>query len=187
MAKKEPEAQESVEVSEPLTPEQRIGVLEKSLKTNRIILLVTVLMLLLSLGTSIAALVLESAEPASVEQQQNAVAAEPANGKRLEERVNIMLTSFDERLAALQTAQDNESLIKLFALQTELEQDKQRFALGARSAIGDLARMVPGSRTWLEMYSEQIDQGLKRSKERVNAIHAIKSGLRDANDSQPGD
>ena len=179
MAKTKPEADApapEAAAAEPLSPEQRIALLEKSMSTNRIMLLVIALLLVVSLATSVAILILGQGD----EGAENSV-AEPENGaasieqRQMAEKLNTNLKRFDERLTRMEDTVARTDSGRFAQILLEQEKEKQQFALGSKEAITDLARMIPGSRTWLELYSEQIDKGVERSKARMSAISTIKS------------
>ncbi|GAA3971393.1 hypothetical protein [Allohahella marinimesophila] len=184
MAKTKPEAETAApeaEVAEPLTPEQRIALLEKSLGTNRIILLVVALLLVVSLAASVA--ILFFGQTSTLDADDPVAPAEAAlslDQRQMAEKVDANLTRFDERLSRMELILQRTNTGRFADILLEQEKDKQQFALGAKEAITDLARMVPGSRTWLELYSEQIDKGVERSKARTSAISNIKTEAAEA-------
>ena len=57
----------------------------------------------------------------------------------------------------------------------EQEQDFQKFLTALQSGTYDLAHMVPGSRTWLDQYSDQINNSIKHSKARTQSLKDLNS------------
>ena len=55
---------------------------------------------------------------------------------------------------------------------------KRRFMVTLDEAIAELANMVPGSRTWLEVYSEEIEGIILNSKKRERALKAVRVELK---------
>lgn len=188
MAKSKPEeeaAAPEAEVAEPLTPEQRMAVLEKSLGTTRIMLFVVALLLIVSLAASVAILLLGTGNSQEdTELAATADSAQPIEQRQLAEKVEANLTRFDERLSKIEAVVEKTNTGRFADILIEQEKDKQQFVLAAKDAITDLARMVPGSRTWLELYSEQIGNAVERSKARMTTIGAIKVESAEAKPAQ---
>ncbi|MAG42911.1 MAG: hypothetical protein CMH95_01195, partial [Oceanospirillaceae bacterium] len=55
------------------------------------------------------------------------------------------------------------------------EQSYQTHLSALKQGMRDLAKMMPGSRTWLEMYDEQMDIALEESRQRVQKLAAIQT------------
>ena len=55
------------------------------------------------------------------------------------------------------------------------EQTYQMHLTALKQGMRDLAKMLPGSRTWLEMYDEQMDIAIAESQERVAQLVALQT------------
>ncbi len=57
------------------------------------------------------------------------------------------------------------------------EQSYQQSLAALKNGMRDLADMVPGSRSWLDDYNEEIDKAVNASMQRVKAIQQWGSKL----------
>jgi hypothetical protein len=71
----------------------------------------------------------------------------------------------------------NSSNLKLQQIILEQEQANQTFLETLRSGMYDLAHMLPGSRTWLEVYGEKVDKATIYSKDREKALLSLQKGV----------
>ncbi len=163
---------------EVLTEEQRIALLEKKAGTNRIVLFIIALLLIIVTSVSITAismLIIKGNEAAS---NQEVV--------KLKEQVSTLQTQvadYDERLLSLSAELpnikgqiSNSSNVAMQTMLIEQEQHNQKFLNTLRSATFDLAHMVPGSRAWLDLYSTEIDNAISQSQARVQRLRSLQSG-----------
>ena len=177
MAKKEKAKKEAPEAQEPLTEEQRIAQLEKKVGNNKLFLFGIALFLVIIISmivTSFAILNLKGPEDANNE----AVTTLQTEVIELKQQ----LASFDAKLDKLavmlpglknQLANTQNTVLKNVML--EQEQGFQKFLSALQSGTYDLAHMVPGSRTWLDQYSNQIDRSISHSKERIKSLKNLNS------------
>jgi len=147
---------------ESLTEEQRITRLERKVGQNRLLLSIVALVIVIGLSVSITIgiiKVLRVDEPYAkvreVEQQQ--------------EQLQQMMTNLEdmqERIALLEQNYQLSSAADIKATMVKQEQSYRQFLYGMKVGMVDLAKMVTGSRTWLEVYSEKIDEVIEGSEER---------------------
>lgn len=159
---------------ESLTPEQRLDLLEKKTGSNKLMLLILALCLVIAITVSVTIAVVGVLGGSDQEfaSQQDFVEL----SQRLD-KVSEQLLSVDTRLAQLKgdLAQQNEKISSsgnqiVQGNMIEQERNYQSFLETLRSAVYDLANMVPGSRAWLELYSEQIDEARASSESRQRRL-----------------
>lgn len=147
---------------ESLTEEQRITRLERKVGQNRLLLSIVALVIVIGLSVSITIgiiKVLRVDEPYAkvreLEQQQEQLQQMMAN-----------LEDMQERIALLEQNYQLSSAADIKATMVKQEQSYRQFLYGMKVGMVDLAKMVTGSRTWLEVYSEKIDDVIEGSEER---------------------
>ena len=59
------------------------------------------------------------------------------------------------------------------AVLLQQEESYQLHLTALKQGMRDLAKMMPGSRTWLEIYDEQMDEAILQSKDRVRELKAL--------------
>ena len=59
------------------------------------------------------------------------------------------------------------------AVLLQQEESYQLHLTALKQGMRDLAKMMPGSRTWLEIYDEQMDEAIRQSKDRVRELKAL--------------
>jgi len=147
---------------ESLTEEQRITRLERKVGQNRLLLSIVALVIVIGLSVSITIgiiKVLRVDEPYAkvreLEKQQEQLQQMMAN-----------LEDMQERIALLEQNYQLSSATDIKATMVKQEQSYRQFLYGMKVGMVDLAKMVTGSRTWLEVYSEKIDEVIEGSEER---------------------
>lgn len=175
------------ESSEVVSDEQRLGVLEKGQKLDRIILfaLTAVLAVVLASWLTSGLMSMLSEEEASISASQ--VEAMQAKTSALEQQVvelqqqlseqSALLTALQNRTAA-EPAQiasgdngDNDELTKqLTETLIGQEQSFQQSLSALKAGMRDLAGMIAGSRSWLADYNEALDKQLAASQARVKQL-----------------
>ncbi|MFT5717616.1 MAG: hypothetical protein ACI9T7_001812 [Oleiphilaceae bacterium] len=174
MAKKEAVEKE---VQEPLTEEQRIAQLEKKVGSNKVFLLSIAVFLIIIISMIVTAFIIHNLKPPEDSNNEAAVALQT-------EVVALkqQLAGIDTKLGALsvtlpdlsnQLANTQNTILKKVML--EQEQGFQKFLMALQSGTYDLAHMVPGSRTWLDQYSEQISSSMSHSKARIKSLELLNS------------
>lgn len=165
---------------EPLSDAERLQVLEKSAKLNRWLLFGVagaVLLMLLGLLT-VQVVGLFADDPSKVAVEQISQLQKQVSGLKTE--VSELQTHVQKQDAqlALQQAGNLSGILK--PAQTEdpgtvsqlaktlqgQENDFQQVILTLQVGMRDLAYMLPGSRTWLDYYTETLNKSLATSKAR---------------------
>lgn len=155
--------------AEPLTEEQRISLLENKVGKNRTVITIVALTLIVILSVSFTILILKLLK-----------ADEPyvANSK-FEQQVEV-IESLKEEVKQQQLLIDHLTLTyqksQVANFQTTLiEQEKsyQAFLSTMKLGMFDLAKMVQGSRTWLDIYNDKLEEAQDLSKAREKALNKI--------------
>jgi len=170
MAKKE-----NAEEHEPLTEEQRITALEQKVGTNKVVLIGMALFLIVIITVSVTIFSLTSFKDVAV--------VTPEEFLTLQEEVNALKELIEEQNSKLQKTKSG---LELFEVQLAnssnktlqgiiLNQEKghQEFLSALRSGMYDLAHMLPGSRTWLDVYTDKVDKADMNSQAREKDIKQL--------------
>lgn len=165
---------------EPLTEEQRITALENKVGSNKIILISMALFLIVAVSISSTFFVVSLfAEEETTGDSESVIALQTKVlelEKTLEELKKITKTSKSE-FALLKDKVANSSNLKIQQIILEQELGHQTFLDALRSGMYDLAHMLPGSRTWLEVYGEKVDKATSHSKDREKALLNLQKGV----------
>jgi len=78
-----------------------------------------------------------------------------------------------QEIIGLRTQLENSSAVAIQSLMLEQENSYQTFIRELRQGMYDLSRMVPGSRTWLAIYSKKMDEISKASDLRQQQLHRL--------------
>jgi transcriptional regulator with AAA-type ATPase domain len=172
------------ESTEAVSDEQRLDVLEKGQKLDRIILLAlaAVLVVILASWLTSGLMSMLSEDEASVSASQ--VEAMQAKTLALEQQVvelqqqlseqSALLTALQNRPAAepgQMNSGDNSALTKqLTETLIGQEQSFQQSLSALKAGMRDLAGMIAGSRSWLADYNEALDKQLAASQARVKRL-----------------
>lgn len=159
------------EESEQLTEEQRIARLEKHVATNRTTLMVLVLIAVVTFSVVLTIAVVKGLEPDSefIDQREFV---------RLQKQVEVLTEASAEYQQGIVDAKRIMDASHATAFKrTLLDQERsyQTHLLALKDGMRDLARMVPGSRTWLEIYNEQMDEALDQSRARQKQLQALQT------------
>jgi len=179
---------EDIQEHEPLTEEQRITALEDKVGTNKFVLLAIALFLIVTISVSITAFSMASfgdkeaaVDPEIVTELQGQVEqlklqfeTEQSNSQKLK-----------KQLILLQEQVSSSSNNKLQTIIIEQEKGHQEFLDALRSGMYDLAHMVPGSRTWLDVYNDKIDKAEAHSKTREKTLKSLKSQASGSDEEDP--
>jgi hypothetical protein len=156
--------------SEQLSEEQRISLLEGKVGKNRTLIIIVAVIMVIVLSVSFTVLIIKLFN-----------ADEPY----------VSLSSFDEHTAmidAMQMKIDKQaSTIGTLSLtyqqsqvatfqQTMIEQERsyQEFLSALKLGMFDLAKMVQGSRTWLDVYNDRLDEAKDLSMLREENLKKLK-------------
>lgn len=154
---------------EQLSDEQRIGLLEDKVGKNRTVITIVALTLIIILSVSITVLILKLlhvdepyASRSNFEQQALLILqlqTEIIEHKQLISK--LTLTYEQSQVAAFQ-----QNLI-------EQEQSYQSFLEALKVGMFDLARMIQGSRTWLDVYNDKLDDAHNLSSLREKKLQRL--------------
>lgn len=170
------ENQEDTEKENPLSAEQRLELLEGKVGKNRVVLMFVALILIVTLSASITAFMIYYFGGSSTAPGTDSDATQAIEGQaELLEQYDIRLAELSAQLKVLDSKIQNSSNATIQRVLVEQEQAKQRFMDTVRSAIYDLAHMVPGSRSWLELYSEQLDEATVKSQQREKVLKELQT------------
>ena len=164
----------------PLSDAERLQVLEKSAKLNRWLLFGVagaVLLMLLGLLT-VQVVGLFADDPSKVAVEQISQLQKQVSGHKTEDSELQTHVQKQDAQLALQQAGNLSGILK--PAQTEdpgtvsqlaktlqgQENDFQQVILTLQVGMRDLAYMLPGSRTWLDYYTETLNKSLATSKAR---------------------
>lgn len=154
-----------------LTEEQRIGVLEEALQFNRKLLFLVLLLAVICTSIAIAFGIVRMIRPPSsyVEASQFYVL------KKEVDKVNQTNEGWQKRIEELSFELNNSQAGTFKTLLMEQELSYQLHLTALKGGMRDMAHMVPGSRTWLEIYSEQMDTAIKQSKARMRKLASMQT------------
>jgi hypothetical protein len=156
--------------SEQLSDEQRISLLEGKVGKNRTVIIIVAVIMVIVLSVSFTVLIIKLFN-----------ADEPY----------VLLSSFDEQIAVIDAMQmkidKQASTIGTLSLtyqqsqvatfqQTMIEQERsyQEFLSALKMGMFDLAKMVQGSRTWLDVYNDKLDDAKDLSILREEKLKSLK-------------
>lgn len=132
------------------------------------------LLLLILLSVVITALLFQpGTEPEAV---SSAGAELEIQVESLEKRVSVYekrLAEMSETLAVVRTRPEGDLAPALLEQLKEQERSTQELIGVIKEGIGDLSRMVPGSRDWLELYSEQLEEVRSQSELRLEQLQTL--------------
>lgn len=171
--------EKAAEEEETLSESQRLALLESAMGTNRTVLIILSLLIIISLSVTVTLAIVTAlteeepmvdlAEIDSLKQQLDVLKADS-------ESINKRLTVLNEELPKLRRALNDGSAPVFQKLLVEQEESAQAFIRGVKEGMYDLARMIPGSRTWLELYTDKMDRALAESQQRERELTRIKTG-----------
>ena len=167
--------------SEPLSDAERLQALEKSSKLSRLILYgvagVVVLMLVVLLAVQVSGLLADNPNKAAAEQisqlekQVHGLKGEISElqGQVQKQGAQLALQQSGNLTGILKPAatEDPGTVGQLAKTLQGQENDFQQVILTLQVGMRDLAYMLPGSRTWLDYYTETLNKSLATSKART--------------------
>ena len=166
---------------EPLSDAERLQALEKSSKLSRLILYgvagVVVLMLVVLLAVQVSGLLADDPNKAAAEQisqlekQVHGLKGEISElqGQVQKQGAQLALQQSGNLTGILKPAatEDPGTVGHLAKTLEGQENDFQQVILTLQVGMRDLAYMLPGSRTWLDYYTETLNKSLATSKART--------------------
>lgn len=150
---------------------QRLSLLERAVSLNRkvVILLMIVAVCGLSVLSTFGIVALlandiEYATKAEVEfiRGENAL-------------LKMQIEAYEESLGQYQKILGNSDAASFKAIFLSQEQSYQQHLIALKQGMRDLAKMLPGSRTWLEMYDEKMDAAIEQSQARIQQLAMIQA------------
>ncbi|UCJ15954.1 hypothetical protein K5Q02_19355 [Pseudomonas sp. MM211] len=179
----------------PDSDEARLAKLEKANRFNRLLIFGLALLLFIvlsSLATSAVVKMLADEPPpfdpeafAAVQQRAEALEKELASLKEDQKRQDALLKLAATPPPAAPTAaapaappsQDIAALKLMGRTLLGQEQSFQQSLQALKNGMRDLADMIPGSRSWLDDYNEELDKAVNASVQRTKAIQQWGSKL----------
>lgn len=177
MAKEKSRDAESAE--EEMTESQRLTLLERAMNLNRVFLVLLALLIIISLSVTITVTIVSlmgTDETPALKAEVDALRQEVDSLLQDNKALNARLAVITDELPRLRSTLQNSSAPTFQRLLVEQEESYQEFIRGVKEGMYDLARMVPGSRTWLELYNERMDRALQLSQERQRQLTRLKTG-----------
>ncbi len=154
---------------EELSDEQRISLLEGKVGKNRTFITIVALTLIVILSVSLTVLILkllradEPFVPISRFEEQKAIITQ----------LRTDISDQQKLLAALTLTYDRSQVAAFQQNLIEQEQSYQEFLSALRVGMFDLAKMVQGSRTWLDVYTETLEDAQRSSNQREKNLKRI--------------
>jgi hypothetical protein len=139
--------------SEQLSDEQRISLLEGKVGKNRIVIIIVAVTMVVVLSVSFTMLILklfhvdEPYVSLSSFDEQTAI-------------IELMQMKIDKQASTIETLSLTYQQSQVATFQqtmVEQEQSYQDFISALKMGMFDLAKMVQGSRTWLDVYNDRLD------------------------------
>lgn len=174
MAEKE-KAEEHDELSE----EQRISMLEKSVTANKVVLLILALTIIIAISVTLTTMIISSMSEEGTLQEQEAFVQLKQELTVLKEQVasqQATIAKNEQTYSELKGLLDNSSAQTFQRVLLQQEKSYQAFIKSMKSGMYDLAHMVPGSRTWLELYTEQMNTAISLSQQRERDLKRLQTG-----------
>ena len=164
---------------EPLTEEQRISALEDKVGTNKIVLIGMTIFLIIGVSVATTFLIVSLLDKGDPAVESDIVVAMQERVTELEKNIEDMkktVKASRSDLLILKEKVENSSNLKLQQILLEQERGHQTFLDTLKSGMYDIAHMIPGSRTWLEVYGEKVDKAEMLSKDREKALLKLQKG-----------
>lgn len=164
---------------EELSEEQRISLLEKSVTTNKVVLLILALTLIVAISVTLTTMIISSMTEDSSLGEEEAFIQMQQELTALKEQVaaqQATIAKAEQSYGKLKGLLNNSSAPTFQRILLQQEKSYQEYIKSMKSGMYDLAHMVPGSRTWLELYSEQMNNALTLSQQRERELKRLQTG-----------
>ena len=164
---------------EELSEEQRISMLEKSVTANKVVLLILALTLIVAISVTLTTMIISSMSEDSSLGEQEAFIQMKQELTALKEQVAVQqatITKSEQSYSELKGLLNNSSAPTFQRILLQQEKSYQEYIKSMKSGMYDLAHMVPGSRTWLELYSEQMNTAISLSQQRERELKRLQTG-----------
>jgi hypothetical protein len=162
-----------------LTEEQRISMLERSVSTNKVALLIVALLIMVALSVTITTTIISGMSSEEVYVLPEELVAVQAKIAALEQAIaakDAQLQQLSKAYPELLEKLDASSAPTFQRVMVQQEASFQEFLKGMKSGMYDLAHMIPGSRTWLEVYNEQVNRAIQLSQNRSRELKRLQTG-----------
>ena len=174
-----------------LSDAERLHLLEKSAKVNRLILLglATVVLVIVLVTVIVQSVNLMSTDPVDetavqieeLKKQLHDVQGDLSTLQEQQHKQEAQLAQVAQQQTGnlagiLKPTQDPGTVEQLSKTLLGQEKDFQQVVLTLQVGMRDLAYMLPGSRTWLEYYTEALNKSVATSKVRSNDIQQWAKG-----------
>lgn len=169
----------SREDSDEMSEEQRLTLLERSVTTNKIVLLVMALGLIVAISVTITTLIMAGMKddtPTVELTAFNQLQMEVMSLKKQLVEQEKYIANVQQSFPKLQEQIKNSSAGTFQRVMIQQEKGNQKFLKTLKSGMYDLAHMVPGSRTWLELYNEQMNEAMQLSLQRERELKRLQTG-----------
>lgn len=154
-----------------LTEEQRITLLEETVRRNQFMLIGALAALALFVIITLFLLAMRLMNPPS----EFAAASSYQKVTDQIEQIEKKNKNWYERVDSLRLELDHSQASVFKAIFFEQEESYQLHLKALKQGMHDLAHMVPGSRTWLEIYNEKMDAALARSQARMDKLSQVQT------------
>ncbi|MCP5209543.1 MAG: hypothetical protein H6998_01300 [Hahellaceae bacterium] len=176
---KSKETKSREEEPEELTEEQRISMLEKSVSTNKVALLIVALLIMVALSVTITTTIVSGMSSEEVYVLPEELVAVQEKIAALEQAIaakDAQLQQLTKDYPGLLEKLDASSAPTFQRVMVQQEASFQEFLKTMKSGMYDLAHMIPGSRTWLEVYNEQVNRAIQLSQNRSRDLKRLQTG-----------
>ena len=152
-----------------LTEEQRIARLEKKVGQNRLLLTLVTLVIVIGISVSTTVGIIKLLRVDKPYATLSEVEEMATRIETMEAQLVTLQTDMDGLVNNVSTG--GNALIQKTLI--EQEQSYRTFISTLQVGMVDLAKMVTGSRTWLEIYREQLQEVSAASEAREQALKGI--------------
>ena len=154
-----------------LSDGQRLTVLEGTVNTNRTMLIVMVLLALVGVSVAVTVVVIKFIQP-------KVVYVKEPDFKLAVERLDAIEEKMQDWRLGVADAKKIMDSSSATAFKEQLlaqEQSYQIHLSALKQGMRDLARMIPGSRTWLDIYNEKMDLAIEQSEQRQLELERLQT------------
>lgn len=154
-----------------LSESQRLSILEETVATNRLMLMVVLVLALIGVSVGVTTLVVRLLGP-------DVTYVDTRSFARVEQDVAVLrdaALAWEQKASGMKVILDSSHATAFKAMMLEQEQSYQLHLNALKDGMRDLARMVPGSRTWLEVYEEQMNTAISQSKARMTQLSRLQT------------
>ncbi|CCK74663.1 MAG: hypothetical protein KBT75_16595 [Oleispira antarctica] len=156
--------------AEQLSDEQRLSLLEGKVGKNRTVITIVAITMVIILSVSFTVLLLKLLRAdspyvttAAFEEQKVVIQTLRTELEKQKSKVSTLTLTYQQS----EVATFQQTMI-------EQEQSYQAFFATLKLGMFDLAKMVQGSRTWLDVYNEKIDDAKYLSQQREKKLQRLK-------------